>query len=70
MKNEILVTAFAENASGPGWTNAPIWVIYQDQSGILRKECIQPGEQSIRMAAIYTVSAAAHSAMCAAVLSK
>ena len=38
-----ILTAYAQSGSGPGWSNAPIWVIIRSSAtGILREECIQP----------------------------
>ena len=64
---ERIVTAYAQRASGPGWGNAPIWVIVRDANGVLREECLQPDEQSAAMSWLYEVSQAAHVAMCSAV---
>lgn len=66
MKRQI-ITAFAESAAGPGWANSPIWVIEQDEAGVLHKECIQPSKQNHEMATLYAVSQAAHLAMLRAV---
>lgn len=66
-KGEHIVTAFAETASGPGWSNTPIWIIVQDANGSLRRECLQPDEQSEWMRWLYTTSEVAHVAMSKAV---
>lgn len=58
-----VVTAYAETASGPGWSNAPIWVITRDSNNVLHQECLQPDEQTPEMAALYAVSSAAHASM-------
>lgn len=65
-----VVTAFAEPASGPGWTNQPIWVIVRDADQNLQELCIQPEEQTPEMHALYQVSHAVHSSMTAAVVSQ
>ena len=66
-KNERIVTAYAQRASGPGWSNMPVWVIVRDANGNLREECIQPDEQTAEIAHLFHVSEAAHFAMVAAV---
>lgn len=58
-----IVTAYAEPASGPGWSNAPIWVITRDGNNVLHQECIQPDAQTPEMAALYAVSTAANASM-------
>lgn len=55
-KGEHVVCAFAERCAGPGWANAPVWVIVQDGNGSLRKECLQPSDQSDEMLVMYNVS--------------
>lgn len=55
-----IVTAWAEPASGPGWSNQPLWVIVKDGDGKLREECIQPEEQDQVMRTLYTISASVH----------
>lgn len=67
-KNERIVTAFAEYVSGPGWSNQPIWVIVRGNDGALREECIQPDQQTADMHTLFSVSAAAHRSMYAAVV--
>ena len=62
-----VICAYAEPAAGPGWGNSPIWVIERDENGKLHQRCIQPEEQTAEMATLYSVSAAAHSAMTKAV---
>lgn len=62
-KGESIVTAFAEGASGPGWSNALVWVIIRRVDGALEQECLQPDEQTAEMSALYAVSAAAHGSM-------
>lgn len=65
--NEHIVTAYAESADGPGWANAPIWVIIRQEDGTLCWECIQPKDQTAEMVILYKVSQAAHQSMVAAV---
>lgn len=62
-----IVTAWAESASGPGWTDQPVWVLVQERCGKLRIECLQPDEQSRDIHTLYSVSSAAHGAMTTAV---
>jgi hypothetical protein len=62
-----IVTAWAERASGPGWSNALVWVIVRDGNGVLRQECLQPEEQTAEMHHLFGVSAAAAQAMLIAV---
>ncbi len=66
-KGETIVTAYAEHASGPGWSNVPIWVIIRTQGHSLRIECVQPEDQTPTMIALYKVSEAAHLSMTQAV---
>lgn len=66
-KDDHVVCAYAEPCAGPGWVNAPIWVIVQDGDKKLRKECIQPDQQTPEMRALYGVSTASHEAMTEAV---
>lgn len=62
-KEDKIVTAFAESASGPGWANQPVWIIVRDKLGNLREECLQPEEQTETMQAIYKISQAVHQVM-------
>ena len=67
-KHDTIITAFAERASGPGWANSPIWVIVENRvSGRMRRECIQPQDQTPQMGWMYCISAAAHASMTDAV---
>lgn len=67
-KHDHVIAAFAEPASGPGWANMPVWVFVRDaQDGSIRRECMQPDEQSEEIAILYRTCAAAHAAMTAAV---
>ena len=63
-EHDHILAAYAEPASGPGWSNTPIWVIVRSRyDGAIRLECIQPQEQSAEMQVLYRVSSAAHEAM-------
>lgn len=66
-KGERIITAFAESANGPGWSNSPVFVIVQAINGELRTECIQPEDQTRSMISLYPVSQAAHLSMVNAV---
>lgn len=62
-KGERVVTAYAETASGPGWSNTPLWVIIEDHNGYCRRACIQPKEFSIAIHTLYDISLSVHAAM-------
>lgn len=66
-KGESIVTAWAEYCSGPGWSNAPIWVIVRDANKGLREECIQPEDQTPEMLWLFATCASANRSMVAAV---
>lgn len=55
-EHEHVVTAYAQRASGPGWSNTPLWVIIQDGNGKLRRECLQPEEQTQTIYTLYGIS--------------
>lgn len=63
---EYVVTAWAEAAAGPGWSNAPLWVLVGapliTQKGY-RIECLQPDEQTAAMVTLYGISAQVHESM-------
>lgn len=62
-----IVTAWAETASGPGWSNRLVYYIWQGEDNALHMECLQPGEQSRDMNTLRGVSQAAHNGMTLAV---
>ncbi len=64
--DEYLVTAYAESASGPGWSNSPVWLVIMDGNKKLRQECLQPDEQTRDIVTLYAASAAIHGSMRAA----
>jgi hypothetical protein len=66
-EHDHVVTAFAQRASGPGWSNTPLWVIIQDGDGKLRRECLQPDEQSHTMMLLYNLSNSLNSQLTAEV---
>lgn len=65
-KHDRIVTAYAQRASGPGWSNSPLWVIVRDGDGKLREECIQPEERTAPLHWLYDVAEAAHISVLAA----
>ena len=62
MKKSIL-TAFAEPACGPGWSNTPVWVVLRDENGKFSVECIQPEDQTATMITLYSISSVVHRQM-------
>ena len=64
---DTLITAYAQPANGPGWTNTPLYLIVRGQDGNLREECLQPDEQPAEVRLLYDTSAALHEALCWAV---
>lgn len=63
-EDEDVVMAWAEKASGPGWSNIPVWVlIRQDFTGRLRIECLQPDEHPPEVVALREVSSVVSTAM-------
>ena len=61
---EYIVTAYAQVADGPGWSNRPLWVVIKDRlDGSIRQDCIQPSEQTHEMHLLYEVSQVVHTAM-------
>lgn len=63
-----IVCAYAENASGPGWSNSLVWVIERDGNGRLHQRAIQPEDQTAEMVALFQVCAASHVALTKAVM--
>ena len=59
-KDEYIVTAWPELASGPGWANSPVWVIVSNSSGKMRQEVLQPDEFSYDMHVLFKPALAAH----------
>lgn len=66
-KGQTIVTAYAERASGPGWSNTPLWVITRDGNQTLHEHCIQPNQQPEAVLALYRISEATHLAMVSAI---
>jgi hypothetical protein len=55
-RGEHIVAVVPEYASGPGWTNWPLWV-YIDNKGKLRTECIQPRNQTHEQRLLFALGA-------------
>jgi len=66
-RDDFVITAWAETVSGPGWSNAPLYVLVRSRDGALRVECYQPQEQTADMLALYPWSSLAHRLMRCAV---
>lgn len=62
-EHDHIVAVVAEPARGPGWSNTPLWIIVQDGSGKLRRECLQPDEQGDTLRVLYGTAAAVHGAL-------
>ena len=58
-----IIAVVAEPANGPGWANTALWIIVQDGHGKLRRECLQPDEQSDGIRVLYATAAAVHGAL-------
>lgn len=61
-KDDVIVTAWAELCTGPGWANTPIWVIVSNNNE-LRRECLQPNEQDHALRQLFGISCAVQAAM-------
>ncbi len=61
--SEYIVTAYAEPAAGPGWSNTPIWIVINNVLNKMRLECLQPEQQSAEMRTLYEISTAVNSQM-------
>ena len=64
---DLVVTAWAEHVSGPGWSNHLVWVLVRERGGKLREEAFQPDEQSGDMMVLFGVCAAAAKSLTAEV---
>lgn len=62
-EGERILTAYAERATGPGWSNTPVWVIVAGLDGKLRQECLQPEQQTAEMGSLYGIAAEVQRAM-------
>jgi hypothetical protein len=59
-RTDRMVTAYAQPASGPGWSNRPLYVIVEDRDGKMRSECLQPGEFSRDLELLYGIASVVH----------
>lgn len=55
-----IVTAYAQNADGPGWQNCPVWIVIRARDGTFREMCLQPEEQSLAMRIFYRIASEIH----------
>lgn len=69
-KHDTIVAVAAIPASGPGWSNTPLWVVVKNRDGKLREECLQPEEQGSAVLGLYRIAAAVHTAMVHAIESR
>lgn len=59
-KFDVIMGAWAEAPSGPGWKNQLIWVvIYNSATGQHRVEALQPDKQTMEMLSLFKVCLAA-----------
>ena len=65
MTTRHIVCAYAEPAAGPGWANAPLWIV-ERIDGSLYERCLQPHEQPARIVHLYRIAAAVHAEMMSA----
>ena len=63
LPGERVISAHAEPADGPGWSNQAVWVVYRDKNNKLREFAIQPNDQTPGMHALYRISAEVHRQM-------
>lgn len=52
-----ILAVVPEYCSGPGWVNAPVWIIWQDGIGVIHEDCIQPDEQPPELVALFEIGA-------------
>ena len=55
-----IVTVYAVMASGPGWANTPLFVIYRDGNGMLHEDAIQPEQQTREIRELFEIAALVH----------
>lgn len=67
-KHDIVIAVAPEFHSGPGWANKTLTVVVLGAGGQLRRECLQPHEMSAEIVTLFTVGAAMHEALKAAVV--
>ena len=62
MKRETLITAWARPASGPGWSNTPLWYLVrvddEERGQSLEIRCLQPDQQGRSIDYLYPIAAA------------
>lgn len=63
LKTDRIVCAYARPANGPGWANAPLWVVVKDKDGKLQERCLQPSEQTREMQLLYRIASCVDSAL-------
>lgn len=56
----VVMAAWAELASGPGWANHPLWVLVRYADGRYDLKCMQPEDHSPTVAALYAIGANVH----------
>ena len=66
-RGERIVAVVPDLCSGPGWSNAPVWVHVATIDGRLRTECLQPDEQTPEMHTLFTPGATMCEALVGAV---
>ena len=62
--NRKVICVYAERAKGPGWANAPLWIVLRDEKGDLSEHCVQPHERTAGGHALYDTAAALPEALC------
>lgn len=65
-----IIIAWAENCSGPGWTNTPVWYIEELPNGKLDIGCLQPEEQTKEMVSNFGINAMSSEMMTSLVTAK
>jgi len=66
-RGEHITAVVPEYCSGPGWSNAPVWVYISRANGSIYTECIQPEERTKAMHTLFAPGAAMHAALIRAV---
>lgn len=70
-QHEYIVAVTPEHASGPGWSNRPLWVhIVDHATKQYRCECIQPEDQTAEQHALFAPGAAMAGALINSVAAK
>ncbi len=63
-----VVTAWPENAAGPGWASKPVWVLTRDDYGEYHVKCLQPEEHNYDITVLYDAASAMNKAFTSAVV--